>query len=207
MRTKKSMLKRAIVISIVVSVFFVGYFLGSINYDLNPRVKEVKYTVQVFDTELPDNLSVEIDYDSPITKDSVIWIDVTGLSRSVTYHVSKVAFIEVTNSIDGYSIEFVNATSFSIPMNAEKTNVICWGITNTSWSYLFEVWVHEEITFIDLINAIPVYADISLLPTLVGFVIGAIVSLFYFMIGDSIKRPIKVKIKETIKKIRNNKKW
>ena len=122
-RTKKSVLKNTIIVSTIVSVFFVGYFLGNINYDLNPRAKESNYTVELKREDIIGNVTVKLDYTPPLEEDGHVWIDITGLNVNTTYLISKVMFGELNKSIDGYSVEFTNRTSFYIAMNADMNTV------------------------------------------------------------------------------------
>lgn len=180
----------------MVGIFFIGFFLGSINYDLNPRDEKREYKVEIAINE-HTNISVynPTHQTGIFTLHTGVMLNISGLNKSANYLCSHVAFGDFDKSIDGVSFAFTNRTSIGITLEMKRTNVILFQNKTTTLLWLLEIWVYEEITPVDIINALPTLADFNLFATLIGVVMG--------VVGSYISMKYRKYIGEQLTKIKN----
>lgn len=173
-------MKGKILSLLIVGIFIVGFFLGSINYDINPRDTEKSYRSL---TLVTGDVSVNIGNESlDRSEDTFRWIEFSNLNREDRYLISVSQHSDLDQYIDTYFAFFTNRTSYEIPLAIAKRSVSFFHVgeyLHDNQTYLYhnrtiQIIFYENLTPVDLIRGLPTLADYNLFGTITGFVMGVV---------------------------------
>lgn len=176
-------MKGKVISLLMVGLFIGGFFLGSINYDLNPKDIDKTYRSLTF---IEGSERVDIGNESLGIGDeenyfNFRWIKFSNLNRKTNYLITVSLHGGIDQYIDTYLVFFTNTTIYEMPLAIAKRSVNFFRIENNNFTLGYynrtiQIIFYEELTPVDIVKLIPIITDLNLFATLSGVIIGVIMS-------------------------------